>query len=397
MGDRSYAYVPYPWKALVGTVTPGPARFFSSLLHFAFTYSAPLGNGAAGIRRALGRRPPSASVLRAALRLAPRRERADLDALALDLFAAWPRLLDGAVGSAGADPKVIDLLALERRSALTVFVFTGDDRPVLVAKIPRGDANGPIREAEALAAAKGMAGAPRYLGRCRDAYVQEAVRGQPPPVRPLQPSRASEVRWETKHDELAEGLRALKVATVVPRAPQEAYPDRVREGALHAGLSAQTRQVVTDAADEVEALQVSVLKHGDLSPQNCLFDEGRLAGIVDWESAIPHGTPGYDLLNAGMAELEHRLALFVSSPSEYRDAIVRAWSDSGFCESLRASVADQLTAIDLDVDLAPAIEISFFARRLGHRLARPTGYVHRVQSAAEILHEVVAQRDTISR
>lgn len=397
MGNRSYAYVPYPWKALVGTVTPGPARFFSSLLHFAFTYSAPRGNRAAAIRRALGRRPPPASVLRAALRLAPRRERPDLDALALDLFAAWPRLLGGAAGSAVADPQVIDLLALERRSALTVFVFTGEDQPDLVAKIPRGDATGPTREAEALASAKGMAGAPRYLGRCRAAYVQEAVRGQPLPVRPLQPNRASEVRWEARHAELAEGLRALKVATTVPRPPQEAYPERVREAALHPSLSADTRSAVTDAADAVETLRVSVLKHGDLSPQNCLFEEGRLAGIVDWESAIPHGTPGYDLLNAGMAELEHRLALYGSSPSEYRDAIVRAWSDSGFCASLRAGVADQLTAVDLHVDLVPAIEVSFFARRLAHRLARPSGYVHRVEPAAEILQEVVAQRDATSR
>jgi aminoglycoside phosphotransferase (APT) family kinase protein len=376
----------------VGTSTPGPALFFSSLLHFAFTYSVPVGGPTAAVRRALGRRPPPESFLRSALRLAPRCERPDLDVLALDLFAAWPRLVGEQGSPPVPDPATIDLLALERRSALTVFVFTGDDQPVLVAKLPRGEAGGPAAEAEALQAARGLAGAPRYLGRCRDAYVQEMVRGAPLPVEPLRPGQASDIRWDECHAQLAEGLRALTVAARTPGSPQETHPARVSDAVRYPGLAPATRAAVLAAADAVEALPVSVLKHGDLSPQNCLFEGSRFAGIVDWESAILRGTPGYDLLNAGVALLEHRLALYGSAPSEFQDAIVRAWSDSEYFAALRACIASEIRALDIDMSIVPAIEISFFARRLGHRLAEPERYFLGVEGAAGILEAVVAQR-----
>lgn len=350
----------------------------------------------AAARRALGRRPPPESLLRSALRLAPRRERPDLDVLALDLFAAWPRLMSEQ-GSSVSDPSVIDLLALERRSALTVFVFIGNDQPVLVLKVPRDGATGPVAEAEALRAAGGLAGAPRYLGRCRDAYVQEVIPGAPFPLEPLRPDRASRIRWDERHVRVAEALRALKIGTRTPEAPREAYPTRARVALRHPGLSPETNSAVGASIDAVDALSVSVLKHGDLSPQNCLFQGSRFSGLVDWEGAILRGTPGYDLLNLGVAELEHRLALFGLSPTEYVDAMVRAWSDSEYFTALRSCVASEVEALDLDRSIVPAIEISFFARRLGHRLAEPDRYVLGPDSAAAILEAVVAQGAPTSR
>lgn len=389
MGDRGYAYVRYPWKSLVGTITPGPARFLSSLLNFGLTYSAPGGGGAAIVRRALARKPPSPAVLQVALRAAPRRDAPDLDRLALDLFAAWPRLTEGHDLS---DPPVIDLLALTRRSALTVFVFTGGDHPRMVVKIPRGDAGGPVREAEALQVANGAGGAPRYLGRCGPGFVQEAVAGDPVPIRPLPSDRARTMPWETRHAELAEALRGLAVATKAAAPPRESHGSRAREGVASAKLSSEAGATASDALTTSERLDASTLKHGDLSPQNCLFRDGRFAGIVDWETAIRNGTPGFDLLNFGVAEFEHRLALYPSSPSVYREAFLAAWSESPFFSSLRAAVRDQVLALDLEPRLVQAIEITFFARRLGHRMADAGRYVHGVDAAAGILEGVIDQR-----
>jgi succinoglycan biosynthesis protein ExoM len=63
---------------------------------------------------------------------------------------------------------------------------------------------------------------------------------------------------------------------------------------LPAALSPAWRQPVAAALEIVGDLP-SVVCHGDVQPKNIVLD-GRLAGLVDWDGALPEGPPGLDLM-----------------------------------------------------------------------------------------------------
>ena len=326
MGPQVYASVPYPWKAAIGLRTRGPSTFYARLVGQALVYGAP-GRRLPRLHRAV----PTGRSFEWVLARAPRRTHVYLDELALDLFCAWPRLV-AAGERVPEDPGPLDLLALERRSAVTVFVFSDGSEPCLVAKLPRVDGNGVDAEVAALLALEGLGVAARFLGTVRRARVQEVVPGDPLEVSPMAPGDLAHRGWEPRLEALAAALFRIADATATEEPPTEAFPERARDGSEHPDLAPRTRFAIAEAMRRAEGLQTSVLKHSDLSPQNCLYEGPRFAGFVDWERAIPTGTPIFDLLNGAMAYLELGFALGRGGKAAVCDAISAAWravSDTG--------------------------------------------------------------------
>jgi hypothetical protein len=195
-----------------------------------------------------------------------------------------------------------------------------------------------------------------------------------------------QLEWNGHLRALTEALARLGEATARPEAPDELAPVELAlehvDGATHRVLAAAWR--------DVSGLERSVLRHGDTSAQNCLFLDGRLAGLVDWERAQQRGAPGFDAWNAALALLEHGLGLVRWSQTNvvhaFRDAWLGAWGGEA-----RVAAAASVIAAGVPERLVEPLEVVFFARRLGRRLARPDAYATTPATAAEMLSLVCAR------
>jgi aminoglycoside phosphotransferase (APT) family kinase protein len=128
-----------------------------------------------------------------------------------------------------------------------------------------------------------------------------------------------------------------------------------------------------------------VLRHGDTSAQNCLFEEERLSGLVDWEIARPQGAPGFDILNAAVALLDHGVGLVNWSEDRAVTCFETAWKNSPFFDRARAAARESVEAAGATARDYERLEIAFFARRLASRLADPDYYATGPASAARML------------
>ena len=75
----------------------------------------------------------------------------------------------------------------------------------------------------------------------------------------------------------------------------------------------------------------SMLRHGDLWAGNVLVDDGRLSGLVDWDSAHPEAVPGCDLLQLFATEFRKRVRCALG-PAFMR----RPWRLPMFADALRS-------------------------------------------------------------
>ncbi len=315
----------------------------------------------------------------AVIRRFPRRPNPVLDRLLAEIAESWPSLAARAE-RLPPEPPPLSALALTRAAGLTVFVLGAGEAPLLVAKLP---GNATLIEAEraALERAEPVALAPRFLGRVGAAYVQEGLPGQPLEVVP-----PGQLQWNGRMVALTEALARLGEATARPEAPDELAPVELAlehvDGATHRVLAAAWR--------DVSGLERSVLRHGDTSAQNCLFLDGRLAGLVDWERAQQRGAPGFDVWNAAVAFLEHGVGLARWSQENvahtFRDAWLGAWGGEA-----RVAAAASATAAGVPERLVESLEVVFFARRLGRRLARPDVYATTPATAAAMLSLICAR------
>jgi hypothetical protein len=144
------------------------------------------------------------------------------------------------------------------------------------------------------------------------------------------------------------------------------------------------------ARAEVEGLDRAVLQHGDSAAQNCLFVDGRLSGLVDWEKAKPRGMPAFDVLNAAVAYLDFGAGLVRWSQGLVSETFEAAWGDSEFGKGVRASAKEALEAAGVDGASLGPVEVAFFGTRLGRRLARPQEYPTTSATAARHLELVCA-------
>jgi hypothetical protein len=178
----------------------------------------------------------------------------------------------------------------------------GDEEPAAVAKfsrVPVADA-ALEREASALRTIErdrpGVPGVPRLVGEGkragRHALVESAVHGKPL-IAALSPESFGELGalvggWLV---DLSGGKRQPR-SEWWPRLvgePLEAFERNFGE-VVPADTIAALRRLLGELGDLPEACE-----HRDCSPWNVVLDERGAPGLLDWESAEPHGLPGLDL------------------------------------------------------------------------------------------------------
>jgi hypothetical protein len=296
-----------------------------------------------------------------------------------DLVATLPTLPD--------EPPRLSTLAIRRRSADTVFLFDADSRPLLVLKIPHDGNPGADMEAQALREAEPAAVGPRELGRIGPARAQEALVGAPLKVEPLNPALGASLSWPAALGELAAALSRL-ASTTLKRGRPEQLVDLVERAIDFGGLTARTRRLVSAAARDLARLDRCVLTHRDTSPQNLLYSNRSLVGLVDWEISRSQGIPGQDMCNAALAYLEAGVGLRRWSPARVEQTFSNAWADSPFYAEARTAARDVMRAADVPEPIPDALEIGFFARRLGQRMDRPERFPTSAETAALMLNVV---------
>ena len=387
-GERAYVKVSYPWAAAFQADSGPPRRYLASLIRQALRFGMPARRyGALGAR--LVRAVAATGAPGQALRLFPKGTRSEIDARLRATTRDWADLAAASRWLPDSPPE-LSALVLERRAARTYFLFGDGDRPLLVCKEAREDA-GPLElEREALEEAAPAETGPRFLGLSEGAYVQEGLPGDPLPVDPVTPTTAGALRWTRRHEELGRGLRALAKETTRSGPPEELNPE-VRAALDSADVDAGIRRTAATALDDLADLDVAVLRHGDTSAQNCLFSGEKLIGLVDWEIARLRGAPGFDLMNAAVALIDHGVGLIRWSEERAWDAFRAAWTDSEFFARARSEARALATGAGASDDEADKLEIAFFARRLASRLARPANYATGPAVAARML-ELVCER-----
>jgi hypothetical protein len=311
---------------------------------------APLAGTALALRHALGPRRPDQAV----------------EDVLDKLHADWPRLVAAAdrLPDHPPDRDAMAVLVVERSSARTVFVFASDATPLLVAKL--GDVA--VEEA-ALTRARPARATPAPLGRVAGAFVQEGVPGLPVPLPEVGSAEVLSLRWSPAFRSLGRAVARIGevTATRTDQAPGE-LAEPLDAAVADELLPDAVRPAVAAAARDVRRVPVSVLRHGDLSGQNWLVDKGEVTGLVDWETAVDDGVPGFDVLHAAVSWFHHVLARSGASEQSVAAGFEAAWDRSPFFAGARRAALDAAAAVGVPAPLHDSLVVAFFVRRLGRRL-----------------------------
>jgi hypothetical protein len=383
LSQGEYVHVPSRRKAraVLTARVRAPAGFYARLASQAVRNGLPAARRFGRARALVARAGVPTRPLAHAVALCPRGPAPALDRLLRDLEAAWPEL--SARGGLPRSPPPLAAAALRRTSSLTVFVFGDSAEPLLVAKVP-GAADRLAAEAAALVEAEPARVSPRFLGRAGAAFIQEAVAGTPLDIEPVTPESASRAAWSPTHGEVADALVRLAEATAKPEPPEEL--DVTVRAALEAGMLAEpSRRALVAAWSDVRPVRTSVLRHRDTSPQNCLVRGGSFAALVDWEAATSRGAPGFDTWNAALASLEGGIGLVAWSDETVLASFRAAWADSPLFAHGRAAARRAAVAAGMPERVLDQLELVFFARRLGVRVAAPSSWATGPATVARML------------
>jgi hypothetical protein len=383
----TYLHVPYPWRAAIGRGSSAPADFYLYLLTHAQRNRLPASRSPRALHKLSARREFDLTFTSRALRLLPGKPRPDLDRVVAEVRNGWSELLRRA-SETGArvagDPADLSLLALERRSATTLFLFAGASKPALVLKLARPGHPGVAREIEALERAAPLAIAPRFLGWVGEAAAQEGLGGSILSLQKVGDPGAFTAPVE--HRDLARRLREMATATLARSVSPEISTPPL-DDVLDSGLvGPNVRARVRSSLDTLAKVEGAVLKHTDTSPMNCMVEDGKLVGLVDWEISTTEGAPTFDALNAALSYFEHCFALSRWSRAELVPAFAVAWNSSPFFRFWREDVA--ASCRELGLPDPSEFEVLFFARRIGHRLSRPDYFPYGPDTAADMLETV---------
>ena len=394
MAAERYVHVTYPWRATIEAGSAQPARFYLALIAQTLQCGAPASRPggrvwAKVVRQGIPERP-LAGLLRRGGRVLRGGQPPIVSA---ELVAErWAELRE-------ADPTLppaedLSVLELARASAVTTFVFGRSPVPLVVVKNARGSGAGVATEVAALQEAAGTGLAPSYLGSFPGlGEVQRGLPGHALAVRALTPHRSRELAWLPEHQAFADGILALSRATRKAVVPEPARNGVVQQALTHPGLSPRTRMAVAEAEAELERLEVSVLGHVDTSPQNILYENGRLSGLVDWADANTHGVPGADVLNAAMAYIELGVGLVRWDDRSLLGAFEGGYLASEYGRRARSAARACAEAAGVPPDLAHGLELTFFARRLGWRMRAPESFPTSAELALRALERVRAEGD----
>jgi hypothetical protein len=378
------------FRAVIDPRSAQPARYLAALAAQALQHGLPARRRLGPVLAPLARLGlPEAAVAVAARRLPlPRHPHPELDGLLAEIATRWSDLA-AASDRLPRECPPLSALALERGQARTVFLFGPSDYPLLVAKLP-GDVEALENEARALTEAERAALAPRALGRFGEAYVQEGLPGRPLRVAPLTPEAAARLTWSDSHRQLGVGLVGLAETTAKRETPRE-FHDLLEPELERSPLSASARRAASAAWRDVRRLEIAVLRHRDTSPQNCLFEGGRLAGLVDWISARTAGAPGFDTWNAAVAFLEHGAGLRRWSEERVVAVFRAAQEGAPFWREATLAARAGAAAAEVPTAMLDSLEIAFFARRLISRIVDPGRFPTGPRAAAMMLEIVCAR------
>lgn len=370
-GRGPYAHVSYPWSARVDLRSPRPRAYYAALIGQALRYGMPARRRFGPAWALAGRRGVPEGILAGGVRLFPAAEEPEIDGLLESLAESWPELASRSRALPPRPPR-LSALAIARSAGLTVFAFGDRATPLVVAKIAGagGNADRLGIETDALRAAEPAAVAPRDLGLVAGAQVQEGLPGAPLRVPPLTPERAERLRFAPEHERLVAALMRLASTTATRGAPA-GLPERIDAALGYDGLHHRARALLAAAWRDVRCIDRAVLRHCDSSPQNCLFEGGDLAGIVDWELADLRGAPGFDVWNSALSYIEHGLGLVKWSEERAVEALARSWDASPFWREARAAARRAAAVAGVEDASLDALELVFFGSRIGDRLVTP--------------------------
>lgn len=386
MTGPRYVRITFPWHATVDVTSPYPSLFLGRLFQQTLRFGNPGNRRFGWARAALARRDlPRAKAVSWFLRKGRRTSSSGLDAIAADLERAWAGLCEKVELPCSAND--VSFLVLRRAAAQTVFVFCDSADPLLVLKVP-GDEASIDHEANALHAVAAARISPIYLGRVGPARVQTGLRGAPLRVE-LVDAQWFEVGFPKTHKELIGGLERLARSTAREERPIELDLERWEMAIDRIPLGPAARRVAEAALREAQ-LTSAVIRHSDTSAQNCLIDDGKLSGLVDWEFARMSGVPGYDAWNAALALFEHGLGLKSVDEATVRTTFRRAWTGSTHFDRWRAAARETAIAGGASEELLDALEVTFFVRHLVNRWENPRTTGERVATAIELLEVACA-------
>lgn len=378
----------YPWRAFIDTRSPHPARYYAGLVGQAMRYGLPASRRPPRLWTLAARRGVPEPALARCLRALPGRGREDLESLVAGVGGAWPDL-EAKSRRLPGPPGRLSTLVLARRAARTVFVFGDAPWPLLVLKDPPAGDSRAEHEAFALDEVGSLGAGPRYLGRLGHVFVQEGLPGRAMRVEELAVGRAAELEWPDPLRQLSECLTALASATRKAERPQDWRP-AVELALGDPDLAPDARKALAAAAKDVGRLGSSVLCHRDASPQNCIFLNRRLEGLVDWETALSRGLPGLDSWVAAISYLDHCLGLVAWDERTVVEGFRLAWSHSRFYRDARQAIREAAVAGGAAESTVDALQVVFCGIRHGHRLSRPADWPTTPSVTARVL-ELVAR------
>ena len=390
MPAARFVEVSYPWKARIDLSSPAPARFYVSLIAQTLEYGAPASRRFGPLWTLAGRVSLPESLVASVLRRAGGRLLRDRPGSEIETQAvldAWPRLQE-IDPSLPPRPASLTTLQLTRASAITSFYFGEGTAPLLVAKRPREGGTAVKAEIAALEEAAASGIAPLYLGTMEGAEFQRGLSGRAMRVPPLRIAGATSMSWTTQHAALAAGLCDLARTTAKSEAPSAMHDGVVELASEHPSLSDPTRRAVKEAHDALRDLPVAVLRHTDTSPQNILFEDERLVGLVDWADATSLGMPGADMWNAALACIDKGVSRVRSDERLLFSVFLSVWQASEFGREARRAGRDAAAAAGVPEDLLEPLQLLFFARRVGHRMQRPKEFATSADLAARMLEHV---------
>jgi hypothetical protein len=381
-----YATLRRPWNVTLDARSRAARRFFLRIAADNLNHGFPAARSHPLIWKLLAANAPRAHLLGPLLRMLPRRRRPELDDLLDELSGLWDRLAQGSARLPAAPPP-LHAVAMERRAGRTVIVLGDSPTPLLVAKLPRAQPRKVDHESRALSRAAPAGVSPRFLLTIGDARVQEALEGAPQRLPPLSLESAPRLEWPAHLDQLTEALSRLARETLEKRPPSELRVP-IERALADAPINSVSRRLLSAAWHDVSRLPASVLRHGDTSPQNCLYSGGRLVGLIDWESAVFEGAPGFDALNAALAYLYCSLGLVAWSDDVAAEGFAAAWRESPFGRQAEASFTRLATDCGVPERWLESLEIAFFGLGLGRRLILPGPFVSGVKAWTQMLEFV---------
>jgi hypothetical protein len=374
MTGRAYSRLTTPREICYDATTPAPASYLAALLDASLNHGIPARRPLGQMWSWAGRRGLPTSTLTVLLRLLPRRESPRTDALLQRVGAAWSTFAHEGRRLPRHAPE-LHALEVQRSAARTTFVFGEGTFPLLVLKEPHSGHSGTSLEVAVLKGVRALDIGPRVLGDFPDFALQEGLPGLPLKVLPVRRSNAGRLQWRKDCDQLVVALSRLAVASARRSQAPGGLLNNM-EKACEYPLISPLRDLVNAARRDLQGLGISVVQHRDLSPQNWLVDDGRFAGLVDWELAVLDGVPGFDALHAAVALFEHGVGLHRWSGLEVTTCFEIAWQSAPLFVGARMAMRETARAAGVEEHLMDSLEIAYFARRLGRSLSSDVYHLH---------------------